>query len=276
MHEVTMQFIQKTWMEWVWSRAEPSVPITALYQFHARPSLPGAWVRPTQPPAQGDLPAASQFLTLQGPDSGWSQTRSKDWERIPFPEHLFFEGHYLSLLQAELYSRQTWTVCTLLLTSHVTWLSLHYSEFQPPHLLYRYNNTYFIVPGFWAMVVIMISNLHNHPVWKGLYSLIGQMRKARFREVRYMVDLSGWMLAAGKQRPWLSWSLLYSQGQEKYLVHNRNLINVREWMNWDWLGFKESMQFPFALPEWWVVSGLRTLEKALGRLGWAETPNLVS
>lgn len=124
------------------------------------------------------------------------------------------------------------------------------------------------------MAVIMISNLHNHPVWKGLYSLIGQMRKSRFREGRYMVDLSGWMSAAGKQRPCLSWSPLYSQGPEKYLVHNRNLINVHEWMNWDWLGFKESIQFPFALPEWWVVSGLRTFGKA--KLSWDPKPGLLT
>ena len=126
------------------------------------------------------------------------------------------------------------------------------------------------------MAVIMISNLHSYSVWKGLYSLIGQMRKSRFREMRYMVDLSGWMSAAGKQRPCLSWSPLYSQGSEKYLVHSWNLISVHEWMHWDWLGCKESMQFPFALPGWWVVSGPRTLEKTLGRVGWAETPNLVS
>lgn len=55
--------------------------------------LPGAWVRPTQPPAQGDLPAASQFLTLQGPDSGWSpEARSKIEKGSHFLSTCFSRG----------------------------------------------------------------------------------------------------------------------------------------------------------------------------------------
>lgn len=82
------------------------------------------------------------------------------------------QEHHLRLLQAELYSGQTW-VWTLPLTSHVTSVKFMLLWTSVSSSVKGDNNTYFIAAGLWWMVVIIIPNLHNYPVRKGLHSLIG-------------------------------------------------------------------------------------------------------